>query len=75
MYFRVCVERCNTAMSDHSDAESNQEERETDQQAATDRHDGKAKKKCLVSGNPTDPTFLGSTLNVFETSENCFTIF
>ena len=36
----------------------------------------KAKKKnCLVSGNPTDPTFLGPTLNFFETSENLFSIF
>ena len=25
------------------------------------------KKKCHVSGNPTDPTFLGPTLNFFET--------
>ena len=24
-------------------------------------------KKCLVSGNPTDPTFFGPTLNFFET--------
>ena len=31
-------------------------------------------KKCLVSGNPTDPTFLGSTLNFFGTSEN-FSVF
>ena len=27
------------------------------------------KKKCLVSGNPTDPTFWGPTLNFFVTSE------
>ena len=32
----------------------------------------KKKKKCLVYGNPTDPTFLGPTLNFFETSENFF---
>ena len=32
----------------------------------------KAKKKnCLISGNP---TFLGPTLNFFETSENFFSI-
>ena len=30
------------------------------------------KKNGLVSGNPTDPTFLGPTLNFFETSENFF---
>ena len=28
------------------------------------------KNKCLVSGNPTDPTFLGPILNCFGTSEN-----
>ena len=27
----------------------------------------KAHKKCLVSGNPADPTFLGPTLNFFGT--------
>ena len=36
---------------------------------------GQKKKKCPVSGNPTDPTFLGPTLNFFETSENFFSIF
>ena len=35
----------------------------------------KAKKKCLISGNPSDPTFLGPTLNVFGTSENFFFYF
>ena len=33
------------------------------------------KKKCLVSGNPTDPTFLGPTPNFFETFEIFFCIF
>ena len=32
-------------------------------------------RKCLVSGNPTDPTFLGPTLNFFGTSENFSSIF
>ena len=32
-------------------------------------------KKCLVSGNPTDPTFLGPTLNFLGTSENFSSIF
>ena len=35
----------------------------------------KAKKKNLVSGNPTDPTFLGPTLNFLGTSENFSSIF
>ena len=35
----------------------------------------KAKKKCLVSGNPTDPTFLGPTQKCFETYEIFFCIF
>ena len=33
------------------------------------------KDKCLVSGNPTDPTFMGPTLNFFETSEIFSSIF
>ena len=35
----------------------------------------KAKKKSLVSGNPTDPTFLGPTQIFFGTSENFSCIF
>ena len=35
-------------------------------------YENEAKKKCLVSGNPTDPTFLGPTLNFFEMPENFF---
>ena len=33
------------------------------------------KKKCRVSGNPIDPTFLGPTLKHFGTSENFSSIF
>ena len=29
-------------------------------------------KTCLVSGKPTNPTFLGTTLNFLGTSENSF---
>ena len=35
----------------------------------------KKKKKCLVSGNPTDPIFLGPTLNFLGTSENFSSIY
>ena len=33
------------------------------------------KKRCLVSGNPTDPTFKGPTRNFLGTSENFSSIF
>ena len=33
------------------------------------------KKNCLVSGNPTSPTFLRPTWNVFGTSENFSSVF
>ena len=33
------------------------------------------KKKCLVSRNPTDSTFLGPTPIIFGTSENFSSIF
>ena len=32
-------------------------------------------KKCLVPGNPTDPTFLGPALNFYGTSENFSSVF
>ena len=33
------------------------------------------KKNCLVSGNPTGPSFLGPTLNFLGTSENFSSIY
>ena len=39
------------------------------------KHDFGQIKKCLVSGNPTDPTFLRPTLKFFGISENFSSVY